>query len=116
MTDPGSNLEAEARADDFRRIFAGVKSIGGRYSALSNFGMVPAAVMGLDVDKLLDEAERMLHACAPGVPADDNPGLTLGTILGIAATQGADKLTLVASPGIHDLGAWLTASNRCRGR
>jgi transaldolase/glucose-6-phosphate isomerase len=63
--------------------------------------------MGIDVDKLLDEAERMLHACAPGVPADDNPGLVLGTILGVAATQGADKLTLVASPGIHDLGAWL---------
>jgi len=107
VTDPGSNLEKEARADGFRRIFAGVKSIGGRYSALSNFGMVPAAVMGLDVDKLLDEAERMLHACAPGVPADDNPGLVLGTILGVAATQGVDKLTLVASPGIHDLGAWL---------
>jgi transaldolase/glucose-6-phosphate isomerase len=107
VTDPGSNLEKEARADGFRHIFPGVKSIGGRYSALSNFGMVPAAVMGLDVDKLLDEAERMLHACAPGVPADDNPGLVLGTILGVAATQGADKLTLVASPGIHDLGAWL---------
>src|SRR5262249_11689910 len=72
-----------------------------------NFGMVPAAVMGLDVAKLLDEAERMLHACAPGVPAEDNPGLVLGTILGVAATQKADKLTLVASPGIHDLGAWL---------
>ena len=107
VTDPGSNLEKEAHADGFRHVFAGVKSIGGRYSALSNFGMVPAAVMGLDVDKLLDEAERMLHACAPGVPADDNPGLVLGTILGVAATQGADKLTLVASPGIHDLGAWL---------
>jgi len=107
VTDPGSNLEREARADGFRHIFAGVKSIGGRYSALSNFGMVPAAVMGLDVDKLLDEAERMLHACAPGVPADDNPGLLLGTILGVAATQGADKLTLISSPGIYDLGAWL---------
>ena len=107
VTDPGSNLEKEARADGFRNIFAGVKSIGGRYSALSNFGMVPAAVMGLDVDKLLDEAERMLHACAPGVPAEDNPGLVLGTILGVAALQGADKLTLIASPGIHDLGAWL---------
>jgi transaldolase/glucose-6-phosphate isomerase len=69
--------------------------------------MVPAAVMGLDVNKLLDEAERMLHACAPGVPAEDNPGLVLGTILGVAALQGVDKLTLVASPGIHDLGAWL---------
>jgi len=107
VTDPGSNLEKEARADGFRHIFPGVKSIGGRYSALSNFGMVPAAVAGLDVPKLLDEAERMLHACAPGVPADDNPGLVLGTILGVAATQGVDKLTLIASPGIHDLGAWL---------
>ena len=84
-----------------------MKSIGGRYSALSNFGMVPAAVMGLDVDELLDEAERMLHACAPGVPANENPGLVLGTILGVAATQGVDKLTLIASPGIYDLGAWL---------
>jgi transaldolase / glucose-6-phosphate isomerase len=107
VTDPGSNLEREARADGFRHIFPGVKSIGGRYSALSNFGMVPAAAMGLNVDKLLDEAERMLHACAPGVPADDNPGLVLGTILGVAATQGADKLTLTSSPGIYDLGAWL---------
>ena len=107
VTDPESNLEREARADGFRHIFPGVKSIGGRYSALSNFGMVPAAAMGLNVDKLLDEAERMLHACAPGVPADDNPGLVLGTILGVAATQGADKLTLISSPGIYDLGAWI---------
>jgi transaldolase/glucose-6-phosphate isomerase len=84
-----------------------VKTIGGRYSALSNFGMVPAAVMGLDVERLLDEAERMLHACAPGVPAEENPGLVLGTILGLAASRGMDKLTLVASPGLHDLGAWL---------
>jgi transaldolase/glucose-6-phosphate isomerase len=107
ITDPGSNLEKEAKADGFRHVYAGVKSIGGRYSALSNFGMVPAAVMGLDFDRLLDEAERMLHACAPGVPAADNPGLALGTILGVAATQGFDKLTIAASPGIYDLGAWL---------
>src|SRR5712692_4556127 len=69
--------------------------------------MVPAAVMGLDVDRLLDEAERMLHACAPGVPAAENPGLVLGTILGVAATKGIDKLTIAASPPLHDLGAWL---------
>jgi len=69
--------------------------------------MVPAAIMGLDVERLLDEAERMLHACAPGVPAEENPGLVLGTILGVAASKGIDKLTLLASPGIHDLGAWL---------
>jgi transaldolase/glucose-6-phosphate isomerase len=107
VTDPGSNLEKEARVDGFRHIFPGVKSIGGRYSALSNFGMVPAAVMGLDVERLLDEAERMLNACAPGVPAEENPGLVLGTILGVLANRGIDKLTLVASPGLHDLGAWL---------
>ena len=107
VTDPGSALEKLARAEGFRRVFPGVKSIGGRYSALSNFGMVPAAVMGLDVERLLDEAERMHYACAPGVPAAENPGLVLGTILGLAARQGIDKLTLAASPGIHDLGAWL---------
>src|SRR6185436_19683975 len=107
VTDPGSNLEKEARGDKFRHIFPGVKSIGGRYSALSNFGMVPAAVMGLDVERLLDEAERMLSACAPGVPAEENPGLVLGTIMGVAHNKGIDKLTLAASPGIHDLGAWL---------
>src|SRR6266545_2791303 len=107
VTDPGSNLEKEARGDQFRHIFPGVKSIGGRYSALSNFGMVPAAAMGLDVERLLDEAERMLHACAPGVPAEENPGLVLGAILGLAHNKKIDKVTIVASPGIYDLGAWL---------
>jgi len=107
VTDPGSNLEKEAKADGFRHTFPGLTTIGGRYSALSNFGMVPAAVMGLEVEHLLDEAERMLVACAPGVPAAENPGLVLGTILGLAAQKGIDKLTLVASPGLHDLGAWL---------
>jgi len=107
VTDPGSSLQKEAKADGFRHVFPGVKSIGGRYSALSNFGMVPAAAMGLDTERLLDEAERMLHACAPGVPAEENPGLALGSVLGILANHKIDKLTLVASPGIHDLGAWL---------
>jgi transaldolase / glucose-6-phosphate isomerase len=107
VTDPASSLEKEAKSDGFRHIFPGLKSIGGRYSALSNFGMVPAAVMGLDVERLLDEAERMLSACAPGVPAEENPGLVLGTILGLAANRGIDKLTLVTSPELHDLGAWL---------
>jgi transaldolase/glucose-6-phosphate isomerase len=107
VTDPGSSLEKAARSDGFRHILPGVKSIGGRYSALSNFGMVPAAIMGLDVERLLVEAERMLRACAPGVPAGENPGLVLGTILGAAALKGIDKLTLIASPGIYDLGAWL---------
>ena len=107
ITDPGSNLQKEAEQDGFRAIFAGVKSIGGRYSALSNFGMLPAAAMGLNFRQLLDEAERMVYACAPGVPAEENPGLVLGTILGVAQTKGIDKLTLIASPVLHDLGAWL---------
>jgi transaldolase / glucose-6-phosphate isomerase len=107
VTDPGSNLEKEARGDRFRHIFPGVKSIGGRYSALSNFGMVPAAAMGLDVERLLDEAERMVHACAPGVPAEENPGLVLGTILGLAHNHKVDKVTIAASPAIYDIGAWL---------
>jgi transaldolase/glucose-6-phosphate isomerase len=107
VTDPGSSLQKQAEADRFRAIFAGVKSIGGRYSVLSNFGLVPAAVMGLDFERLLDEAERMVYACASGVPATENPGVTLGAILGEAAARGVDKLTLIASPGLYDLGAWL---------
>ncbi len=107
VTDPGSNLQKEAEQDGFRAIYAGVKAIGGRYSALSNFGMVPAAAMGLNVRQLLHEAERMVYACAPGVPAEQNPGLVLGTILGIAANRGIDKLTIATSPALHALGAWL---------
>jgi len=107
VTDPGSSLDKEARTERFRAIFAGVKSIGGRYSALSNFGMAPAAIMGLDVERLLRGAARMIAACGPAVPAADNPGLVLGTILGVSALRGLDKLTLIASPGIRDLGAWL---------
>jgi transaldolase / glucose-6-phosphate isomerase len=107
ITDPGSSLEQQAKADGFRHVFPGVPSIGGRYSALSNFGVVPAAIMGLDVDRLLDEADRMLHACAPGVPAEENPGLVLGTIIGVLADAGIDKLTLITSRGLKSLGAWL---------
>ena len=107
VTDPGSNLEKEAKADGFRHIFPGVKSIGGRYSALSNFGMVPGGGDGPRRGAAPRRGRAHAHACAPGVPAEENPGLVLGTILGLAAKQGIDKLTLVASPGIHDLGAWL---------
>jgi transaldolase/glucose-6-phosphate isomerase len=107
ITDPGSSLEKDARAEGFRHIYPGAKSIGGRYSALSNFGLVPAAVMGLDVERLLNHAAEMLSACAPSVPAAANPGLVLGTILGVAANRGVDKLTIVTSPDIYDLGAWL---------
>ena len=107
ITDPGSKLQQVAEGDKFRKVFLGVPSIGGRYSALSNFGMVPAAVMGLDVAKFLKNTEEMVQACGASSLADANPGVVLGNILGVAATQGRDKLTIIASPGIFDLGAWL---------
>jgi len=107
ITDPGSSLEQQAKADGFRHVLPGVRSIGGRYSALSNFGIAPAAIMGLDIERLLEEADRMLHACAPGVPAEENPGLVLGTIIGVLAGAGLDKLTLITSPGLSSLGAWV---------
>ena len=107
ITDPGSKMQQVAEGDKFRKIFFGVPSIGGRYSALSNFGMVPAAVMGLDVEKFLKSAQEMVQACGAAAAADANPGVILGTILGVAANHGRDKITFITSPGIFDLGAWL---------
>jgi transaldolase/glucose-6-phosphate isomerase len=107
ITDPGSKMQQVAEADKFRKIFMGLPSIGGRYSAISNFGMVPAAVMGLDVAKFLKNTEEMVKACGASSAADSNPGVILGTVLGVAAMQGRDKITIVTSPGISDLGAWL---------
>jgi transaldolase / glucose-6-phosphate isomerase len=107
ITDPGSKLQEVAERDKFRRIFMGVPSIGGRYSALSNFGMVPAAVIGVEVSKFLNSTVEMVKACGAASPADNNPGVLLGLILGVAANLGRDKLTIAASPGISDLGAWL---------
>jgi transaldolase/glucose-6-phosphate isomerase len=107
ITDPGSKLQHIAESDGFRRIFFGVPSIGGRYSALSNFGMVPAAIMGLDISRFLDHVEEMVHACSPTVPVEENPGVMLGIILGVLAKHGRDKVTLITSPGIWDFGAWL---------
>ena len=104
ITDPGSRMQQVAERDHFRRIFFGWPSIGGRYSALSNFGMVPAAAMGMDTTKFLTAAKEMVEACKAEA---NNPGVTLGVILGTAAKQGRDKLTIITSPGIHDLGAWM---------
>ncbi|HVA66104.1 MAG TPA: bifunctional transaldolase/phosoglucose isomerase [Elusimicrobiota bacterium] len=106
VTDPGSALEKTARERGFRRVFHGEPSIGGRYSALSDFGMVPAAVMGLDVAKLLDAARGMQEACKNS-RLEQNPGAVLGTVLGAAARLGRDKVAFISSPGIRDLGAWL---------
>ena len=107
ITDPGSKMQQVAEADKFRKIFMGVPSIGGRYSAISNFGTVPAAVMGLDVAKFLKNIEEMVKACGAASAADSNPGVILGNILGVAANNGRDKITIITSPGISDLGAWL---------
>ena len=107
VTDPGSKLQQVAKADHFRNVFYGLPSIGGRYSALSNFGMVPAAIMGLDLTKFLDRTHEMVEACASSVPVEENPGVVLGIVLGTAAKNGRDKVTIVTSPAIADLGAWL---------
>ena len=107
VTDPGSKMQHVAEGDKFRKIFFGLPSIGGRYSALSNFGMVPGAIMGLDISKFLNNTEEMVKACGSAVAADVNPGVLLGTIMGVGVNQGRDKVTIITSPGIFDLGAWL---------
>jgi transaldolase/glucose-6-phosphate isomerase len=108
VTDPGSSLERRAKQLRFARIFHGVPSIGGRYSVLSKFGLVPAAAMGLDVNRFLEAVRPMEHTCGPDVPPAENPAVQLGVALGVAATRfGRDKVTIVASLDIADLGAWL---------
>ena len=107
VTDPGSDLQKVAEREKFAQVFFGAPGIGGRYSALSNFGMVPAAIMGIDVERFLDRTTIMAHACASCVPPEQNPGVLLGVILGAAARSGRDKVTLIASPGVEQLGAWL---------
>src|SRR5438874_2395624 len=107
VTDPGTKMESDATRDRFKRIFLNPPDIGGRYSALSYFGMVPAALMGLDIKKLLDRAERIVHACSQVVPAGDNPGTKLGAIMAECAKAGRDKLTLITDPKISSFGLWV---------
>lgn len=107
ITDPGTSLEKMAKEDHFKAIFHGIPTIGGRYSALSNFGMVPAGLMGINIKEFLGIAQTMQQACSASVLAEINPGLILGVILGVCVNQGKNKVTLIASPGIHALGAWL---------
>ncbi|AWN37022.1 bifunctional transaldolase/phosoglucose isomerase [Methylobacterium radiodurans] len=106
ITDPGSAMEQAAKDDRFEKIFHGVPQIGGRYSVLSAFGLVPAAAIGIDVAEFLDCARTMVRSCGPAVPPSENPGVRLGALLGTAALQGRDKVTLVASPGIASFGGW----------
>lgn len=106
ITDPNSKMQTVAERDRFRKIFFGDPTIGGRFSVLSAFGLVPATAMGIDVEDFLTRAAEMVSACKSHVPAE-NPGAILGTILGVCQTSGRDKLTIFTSKGIHDLGAWL---------
>ncbi len=107
VTDPGSKLERLARERRFAGIFAGEPEVGGRYSALSAFGMVAAAAIGADVADLLERATRMMESCDASVPPAHNPGVQLGAFLGELARGGRDKLTIVTTSGLVALGAWL---------
>ncbi|MCX5616337.1 bifunctional transaldolase/phosoglucose isomerase [Bombella sp. TMW 2.2559] len=108
VTDPGSSLETVAREHGFAHVFYGNPEIGGRYSVLSAFGLVPAAAAGYDVRALLDSTQLMIEACDASVPPVTNPGVSLGLALGVAATSfRRDKVTFVASEKIASLGAWL---------
>jgi transaldolase/glucose-6-phosphate isomerase len=107
ITDPDTPLVREAQQDSFRRVFLNRADIGGRYSALSFFGMVPLAVMGGDITSLLERADRMVQLCGSSVPAEDNPGVRLGAMLAGCAQQGRDKLTLIASEPISSVGLWI---------
>jgi len=107
ITDPGTSLEKLASERKFRRIFPGDPNVGGRFSALSLFGLVPAALIGIDLEKFVDRADLLAAQCGRDMPAARNPGLVLGAILGEAALQGRDKLTLVADPPLASFGSWL---------
>jgi len=107
ITDPGTSLDALAQEHGFRWTFRNPPDIGGRYSALSYFGLVPGALIGLDVGEMLDRAQEMARACAGTVPVETNPGAWLGAVMGRLATQGRNKLTLILSPRIAGFGYWV---------
>lgn len=107
ITDSGTALEQQARDLGFRKVINGDSNVGGRFSALTPFGLVPAALMGIDLERLLSESDRMVRDCAAQVPAEMNPGLALGAVLGQMALDGRDKLTIIADQSLAPLGAWL---------
>jgi transaldolase/glucose-6-phosphate isomerase len=106
VTDPGSSLEKVAAKQAFARVFYGEPSIGGRYSALSPFGLVPAAAAGIDVRALVTNALSMVRSCGADVPPHENPGVQLGLAMGLAGLEGRDKVTIFSSPKVADFGAW----------
>ena len=107
ITDPGTSLEKLARERKFRWVFSNPPDIGGRYSALSYFGLVPGALMGVDVREMLERALEMEQSCADAVPVESNPGVWLGAVMGKLATQGRNKVTLIASPKVSTFGFWV---------
>jgi transaldolase / glucose-6-phosphate isomerase len=106
VTDPGSSLEKVATKQGFARVFYGEPTIGGRYSVLSPFGLVPAAAAGVDVRSLLRHTLSMVRSCGPDVPPQENPGVQLGLAMGLAGLEGRDKMTISSSKKIADFGAW----------
>ena len=106
VTDPGSSLEKVATKQGFARIFHGEPTIGGRYSVLSPFGLVPAATAGIEVRTLIKHTLAMMRSCGPDVPPRENPGVQLGLAMGLAGLEGRDKVTILSSPKIADFGAW----------
>jgi transaldolase/glucose-6-phosphate isomerase len=106
VTDPGSSLEKVATKQGFARIFHGDPTIGGRYSVLSPFGLVPAATAGIDVRALLKHTLAMVRSCGPDVPPHENPGVQLGLAMGLAGLEGRDKVTILSSKKVADFGAW----------
>ncbi len=107
ITDPGSQFVTQATEQKYRRIFLNFAEVGGRFSALSYFGLVPAALFGIDIKTLLQRAQLMMRACGSEGPVEHNPGLELGAALGVLAQQGRDKLTLVVPADLSDFGLWL---------
>jgi transaldolase/glucose-6-phosphate isomerase len=106
ITDPGSALQKRAEQQEFRQVFYGMPSIGGRYSVLSPFGLVPAAIAGVDTGRLVQLTRMMMRSCGADVPPSENPGVALGLALGAAAARGRDKVTIFASPSLSSFGAW----------
>ncbi|MFC2063454.1 glucose-6-phosphate isomerase, partial [Chloroflexota bacterium] len=107
ITDAGTPLAELAKNEGFHRTFFNPSDIGGRYSVLSYFGLVPAALTGVDIEALFERSGNMRAACASSVPARDNPGAQLGAYLGASAMKGRDKLTLITSPAISSFGFWV---------
>ncbi len=106
ITDPGSGLEKLAQQNKFRKIFSTPSDVGGRYSALTFFGLVPAALIGMDLNLFLSNAKEMTGNCKPEIAASENPGFYLGALLGTLALNGIDKVTFFASPKISSFPVW----------